>query len=273
MKRCGIVLNNKGRHIREYKNYLAKNLKDVQIEVWCEDDRNITTDHTDLIIVLGGDGTTLRAFRKYLYLNVPFMCINFGTVGFLSSIEPQQFMAYLPRIINEEYQSLNRSILQVAYFRNNTLINHYHALNEVVIRSNKPKVCRQSVYIDGCLCLEVEGDGIICSTSTGSTAYSLSAGGPVVDCELDSIIVTPICSRNNWARSYVASPQRKVQIISNDTISRSMLIDGEELKNLSNGDMVIVKLAEAKAQFVQFSNDYHFNSLSLLSRKSTNLFD
>ncbi len=271
MKRCGIVLNRNKKCVQVYSKLLIRKLEEEGIEVWWEDDQETQTDGTDVIIILGGDGTTLRAFRKYLDLNVPYICINFGKVGFLSSVEPEEFIDYLPRLVREDYYFEKRSILQVANFKSNRLMKDYYALNEVVIRSNKPKPCHQSLYVDGHFCLEVEGDGILCSTPTGSTAYSLSAGGPVVDLELESIIITPICAVNPSISSYVVSSQRVLHIMSNDLTMRRLIIDGEEIAVLSNLDMVSIKLAKNKAEFIQFHENRYLSLLPLLSRKQNRI--
>lgn len=261
MKRCGIIYNNRRRDVEAFKNLTVKKLTKEGIEVWCETDE-CAKDNTDLIIILGGDGTILRGFREYMKLEVPFVCVNFGKVGFLSSVEPGAFIRYLPRLLNQDYYIEERSVLQFSIIDNNKANKSYYALNEIVIRSNKPVISRLSVYINGFLCMDVEGDGLICATSTGSTAYSLSAGGPIVDYHINGIVITPICSRGN-VKPCIVAPDRNLQIFINDYRTDYIIVaDGITSSNLSYQNQIKLSISPIVGKFVYLEKEHYYKKLS-----------
>jgi NAD+ kinase len=265
MGKFGIIYNDQRRDIRAYKDLITQTLIEEGIEVWCETECCVK-ENTDLIIVLGGDGTILRSFKEYAELAAPFMCVNFGKIGFLTSVEPEAFFKCLPKLLKKDYYIDNRSVLEFNILKKKAPDYKHYALNEIVIRSCKPVVSRISVYIDGFLCMDVEGDGIICATSTGSTAYSLSAGGAIVDSHINGIIITPICARGN-VKSYIAAPDRKVQICINDSRSDYIIAaDGTTISDLSYESQIRLKISPMMGRFVYFEKDYYYKKLSSILR-------
>ncbi len=263
MRKIGVVTIDQRLDVQHFSEIMLHMFRKEDVEVWSESEQSYNPAHTDLIVVLGGDGTMLRAFHKFGKMGIPFLGINFGKIGFLSTIEPEKFFEYFPLILNERYCLEAREIIQVAVVREeqNEVFCEY-VFNDVVIKSVLPKISRQLLHIDGNLFSKYEGDGIICATSMGSTAYSLSAGGSIVDPHLDAIVITPICSRANLMNSMVISIEHKIEILCTDLYPCSILtIDGGEQISLFNNDRVGIQKAGLKVKVVQFSQDRYFKLL------------
>jgi NAD+ kinase len=248
---------------KHFSEFILKILNDENIEVWFEDDPEYNPADTDLIMVLGGDGTLLKAFHKFGKMEIPFLCINFGKIGFLSTIEPDDFLQYLPLIVEKKYRIEERTAIYVSLLRGgqNEVFCDY-AFNDVVVKSVIPKVSRQTLRIDGTFFSLYQGDGIICATATGSTAYSLSAGGAIVDPALNALTLTPICSRANLMNSIVISTEHKLEILCNDSYPCSiMAVDGSQHISLFYNDLIKIQKASLKIKLVQFDQNRYFNLL------------
>ncbi len=263
LKEIGIYINNRKNQAQIFGEFLLKQLSKEKFKVWVETNAPCNLENTDLIIVIGGDGTLLEAFGQFGKCEIPFLCINFGNTGFLSAIEPKQFHDYWPLILNEKYYVEERSVMQISITRDAGEVLKYHALNDVVIRSTRLKTCRQILKIDGKMFAEYEGDGVVCSTSTGSTAYSLSAGGAIIDPQLQAITITPICSKIKSLRPIVLSFDHTVEIICDDNLNLCSLIgiDGKEKANLCSKDVVRIDRASIKAKLVQLEKGRYLNRI------------
>jgi len=263
MKKIGIMTNGYRIDAKYFSKFISRRLSEENIEVWFEQDPAYDPANTDLLVVLGGDGTLLKAFHKFGKMEIPYLCINFGNIGFLSTFEPEDFLHYLPLIVEEKYRIEERTALYVSLLRGGKHeIFCDYAFNDVVVKSVLPRVSRQSLRIDGTFFSQYEGDGIICATATGSTAYSLSAGGAIVDPTLNALTITPICSRANLMNSMVISVDHKLEIICNDLHPCSILaVDGSELISLINNDLIKMEKASLKIKLVQFDQDRYFNLL------------
>ena len=156
---------------------------------------------TDIIIAVGGDGTILRAQSFISSKNIPLLGINMGTVGFLTEIDPEHVFESLEQVLTGEYEVEKRTQLQ---FKHNKEISN--ALNEVVIMTRKPaKMLHMEIIVDDEVAEELKADGLIISTPNGSTAYSMSAGGPIVDPQVAAFIIVPICPFKLGYRPIVVS--------------------------------------------------------------------
>jgi len=263
LKEIGIYINNKKTQAQIFGEFLIKQLSKEKVKVWFGRNIPCNLENTDLIIIIGGDGTLLKAFSQFGKNEIPFLCINFGNTGFLSAIEPNQFLEYLPTILNEKYYVEERAVMQISLRRNTGEVLSYYALNDMVIRSIQLKTCRQLLKVDGNIFTEYEGDGVVCATSTGSTAYSLSAGGAIIDPQLQAITITPICSKINSLQSIVLSFNHTVEIICDDNFNLCSLmgVDGKETANLCSKDVVRIDRASIKAKLVQLEKDRYFNRI------------
>ena len=198
----------------------------------------------DLVVVLGGDGTMLRALQRYLDAEVPVLGVNFGRVGFLTSVTSAELESGLGRAFAGEYAVLELATLDVETEGTRAV-----AVNDVVVASG---VLGRMVELEWQIGDENLGkvpcDGVICATPTGSTAYNLSNGGPVLVWGLDAMAVTFVAPHSLHARSLVVPRNRDV-VVRNETpdVGVTVLVDGHELTELSAGGTVSVKLGERSA--------------------------
>ena len=164
----------------------------------------------DCVICFGGDGTILHMAKAATRQGVPILGVNIGTMGFMAELESTE-LSQLSRLATGEYTVDSRMMLDVTVYRDRDIIFHDICLNDVVITKGAiARIVHLSVKCDGVEAMECGGDGIIVATPTGSTAYSLSAGGPIVEPEAHSILVTPICAHDVASRCIVASDKRTV---------------------------------------------------------------
>jgi NAD+ kinase len=201
-------------------------------------------DPPDLVVVLGGDGTMLRALQRYLGTGVPVLGVNFGRVGFLTSVDGAELEAGLTRAFAGEYAVLELATLDV-----DAGGKHAVAVNDVVVASS---VLGRMVELEWQIGEESLGsiacDGVICATPTGSTAYNLSNGGPVLVWGLDAMAVTFVAPHSLHARSLVIPRSREV-LVRNETpdVAVTVLVDGHELAGLTTGATVSVRLGDRPA--------------------------
>lgn len=214
----------------------------------------------ELIITLGGDGTMLHVARRVLTLGVPMMGVNVGTKGFMASVEPEN-LPLVRRAAAGEYRRSERMMLAVALSRYGADIVSDHALNDAVVKSDVNCVDLM-VSSDGESIACFSGDGVICATPTGSTAYSMSAGGPIVEPEAENIVVTPICAHSMSARSFVLSPGRIVTITPRHRDNRRVFlsVDGSEPVDLIPGDEVRVRRSSNRLVLADLSGESFYNA-------------
>ncbi|MGQ0792922.1 MAG: NAD(+)/NADH kinase [Deltaproteobacteria bacterium] len=204
-------------------------------------------ERVDLILVFGGDGTFLSVARLVSSYDIPILGINLGALGFLTEITVSELYPMMERILARNYETEQRQMLSATIRGESELENnHLIALNDVVV--NKGTVARMidlAVYIGGSHVTNFRADGIILSTPTGSTAYSLSAGGPIVYPTLPLIVMTPICPHTLTNRPLVVSSETEIKIkILTDSPDVYLTLDGQRGVNLQVGDFVEVKKAD-----------------------------
>ncbi|WP_347916074.1 NAD(+)/NADH kinase [Clostridium saudiense] len=217
----------------------------------------------DLLIVLGGDGTLLGIARdingRY---DVPILGVNIGNLGFLSSIEIQDFGEALNKIKNGHYTIQNRILLEC------TMLNDENnekgkALNDVVIaRGTLSRMVKFEVFIDNKLYYRFKGDGIIIATPTGSTGYSFSAGGPFIYPDVDVITLTPICPHTRGMQPIVLKSSSEILIKAENYNGEIYLtFDGQEAKQINDNTSIIIKKSDYVAKIMLFDNYDYFNVL------------
>ena len=199
-----------------------------------------------MIITFGGDGTMLHVARQVIELGIPMLGVNVGTKGFMAGIEPED-LERVRRAAAGDYTPSERMLLEITLVRANGESVLDCALNDAVVKSDVNCV-DLTVYSDGKRIASFSGDGVIASTPTGSTAYSMSAGGPIVEPEAENIIVTPICAHSMSARCFVLAPERAVCITPTHRDNRRVFlsVDGSAPIELGAGDEVHVKRSENK---------------------------
>ncbi|MBW0001421.1 MAG: NAD(+)/NADH kinase [Verrucomicrobia bacterium] len=202
----------------------------------------------DVLIALGGDGTLLRLIRDLHGSVRPIMGINFGTLGFLTSFAGPEFEEAVRALRDRTYRVDERTMLTARLIRDGRVICEQTGLNDVVVtRGERSRLVRAEVYIEGNLLTEFNADGLVVATSTGSTAYSLSAGGPIVMPESGVLLVTPICPHVLTNRSVVVSNRSTLTIRPRPGQGPLLLtIDGHESEQVLPGDHVRIATADRR---------------------------
>ncbi len=209
---------------------------------------------TDILLVLGGDGTFLRAARAVAEVDVPILGVNLGKVGFLSKIEAHELETVLGQLSQGEFSIGERMAARASIHPGGRSApgETYVALNDVVVARGKlARVCRLDVAIDSSHLATFIADGLVVSTPTGSTGYSFSAGGPILDPASRNLIVTPIAAYLSAIRSVVVGPQQTVRCLVVDATEALVSIDGREDRALDVGDVVAVAALERPIRLVE----------------------
>jgi NAD+ kinase len=209
---------------------------------------------TDALVVLGGDGTFLRAARAVAEIDVPLLGINLGKVGFLSKAEAGELETVLERIVAGDYRLDERMVIEGRILRGGGVGEgeRHIALNDIVIaRGSLARVCRLDVSIDDTHLATFIADGLVVASPTGSTGYSFSAGGPILDPISRNMVVTPIAAYLSAIRSVVVSPEQVVRCRIVDAHEALVSVDGREDLPVSVGDVVEVHAMERPIRLVE----------------------
>jgi len=219
--------------------------------------------HSDLLIVLGGDGTLLSAARQAAARKVPILAVNLGGLGFLTTVSQDELYLILEEIFSNKHRVSERVMLQAEIIRDGTVVRQQIALNDAVL--NKAALARimdLELRIDGEYVTTYKADGLILSTPTGSTAYSLAAGGPIVYPNVAAFIVTPICPHTLTNRPLVIPDSVKLEIdfkAGDDAVF--LTLDGQVGIELETGDHIVVKKAAEKLYLVRPAKKTYFQIL------------
>lgn len=219
--------------------------------------------NVDLIITLGGDGTMLTVIDKSAYVNVPVIGINVGNLGFLTELDMTE-LDYLDKVFKGEYLIDERMMLDVQIIRDDEIVLESIALNDIIIKTDSIfRIMTLDLSSDDTRVLSFDGDGVIISTPTGSTAYSMSAGGPIIEPEALSICVTPICSHKFTGKTFVFSKDRTIKINPLRRNSRDVFIscDGNDEAKLIDGDTVLITTAVQTAKFIRVKGQKFYHVL------------
>lgn len=203
-----------------------------------------------LAIILGGDGTMLRVARMASLADVPVLGVNMGKIGFMMELEEDELDS-IPSSLSAGYSIQRRMMLDVSVIRDGAVVYENIALNDAALRRSV-SVVGVKVSADGRALTRFSGDGVICATPTGSTGYSMSAGGPVVEPTAENVIITPICAHALLTRSMVLSPQCVVTLAPFDFHdgSAALFVDGGEAFPLVSGDEIVIRKSLKQVQFV-----------------------
>lgn len=223
-------------------------------------------DRIDMVITIGGDGTLIHSAEKALALDKPIVGINSGRLGFLTELEHYELES-LVQLTEGNYEIQERMVLEVDHYYREGGYEKYLAVNDAVISKEDMNarvadidVVLRSGYING-----YRADGLIFSTPTGSTAYSLSAGGPIVCAGMQAMIVTPICPHSLFFRSMVYGPQEEL-IVQGKYINNSdvlvMSIDGKDVVKIAPGDWVKIKRSEQCLKYVVLNKNNYYKKLT-----------
>ncbi len=225
--------------------------------------------NADLVVCFGGDGTILHIAKAATRRGLPLLGVNIGTMGFMAELESTE-LDKLKLLADGKFTIDNRMMLDVTVQRDREIIFHDICLNDAVITKGAvARIVHLAVKCDGIQAMECGGDGVIVSTPTGSTAYSLSAGGPIVEPEAESIIITPICSHDMASRCIVASGKRVITVgmTSNSRRNAYLSVDGGKTLRLNMGDVVTIKKSKLETRLVRLNDRSFYDVVNIKFRK------
>jgi NAD+ kinase len=207
---------------------------------------------TDLMVAMGGDGTVLRAARLCFPLDIPVLAVALGSLSFMSEVEPEELFAGMERLLKGGGWHDERALLSATLYREGKHIGEYTALNEVVVsRSDIGRVLSVSVSVDGSPLTNYRADGVLLATATGSTAYALAAGGPIVDPRSRSLLLVGIAPHLSPVPSMVLHEDAVVTLRLGSHHHANLAVDGRENLPLHEGDELIVRRSSKVCTFVR----------------------
>ena len=232
-------------------------------------DASLIPEGTECVIVLGGDGTLIQAARDLSSINVPVFGINIGTLGYLTEIDMEQAFPAIDRIMADEYNIDTRMILRGRVYRGDDKLYSDIALNDIVInRMGSLKIINFDIFVNGEYLITYPADGLIVSTPTGSTAYNLSAGGPIVRPQTDCIVMTPVCPHVLNKSSVIFGGEDVLEVRMTPSRSgveeRVVTFDGTDYINLVSGDRIVISRSDTRASLIRIGKH---NFLQILRNK------
>ncbi|MDR1582213.1 MAG: NAD kinase [Prevotellaceae bacterium] len=216
-------------------------------------------DHLVCLLSVGGDGTFLEASQFSVKHNIPILGINFGRLGFLAQVPANEIEPALENLFEHNYTIEKRSLISVYRGENENFVSN--ALNEVTVQRNNPTMIKTTVRVDNELLSSYWSDGILISTPTGSTAYSLSAGGPLMLPDTQNFIITPIAPHNLNIRPIVISDTSKILVEVTTKKENAMLSVDNKMFEISSGTKIIVKKSQSVLNFIKLKNYNFFKTL------------
>ena len=216
----------------------------------------------DAIIALGGDGTMLNSARLAFRKNKPIMSINFGTLGYMSGLENGEIS--MLSALKSGFSTEKRMLLDIKVIRGIEVVASSTALNEAVIsRRTDGDIASFDLLCDGATVCAYRADGLIFATPTGSSAYAMSAGGPIIDTKLDAFCVCPICPHALGARAMVFSPNSRLEAVNNNALENGniLLSDGRSVIDLEYGDRVVVTRSDRTLELIKLKKDAFYETL------------
>lgn len=214
----------------------------------------IGRDLIDLIAVIGGDGTFLRTLHRIGRMEIPVMAIKIGRRGFLLDVKPEEALERLRDVVEGRYTVLEYMRLEA--FSDRLRTSMPLALNDIVVVAwsyTRAKIISLSIYVDGEHLYSIDGDGVIVATPLGSSAYALSAGGPIVDVDLESMIVVPLAPIQFNAKPVVLSSNKTVEVrILSDSGPTACIVDGQSIEMVNPGETIVIRKATSRAKVLRF---------------------
>lgn len=218
----------------------------------------------DLAVIIGGDGTLLNAVRSLADYGIPVVGINLGRLGFLADISPSNMLEHMGEILEGRYCAEERFLLQAEIQRNGEIIQRTDAFNDAVVHKwNMPRMIEFETHVNGLFMDVQRSDGIIVSTPTGSTAYALSGGGPILMPTLNAIVLVPICPHTLSNRPVVVDGDSRIEIIVCDCKDNhaQLTCDGQSHYSLMDGDRILVRKKDKLIRLIHPANHDYFHIL------------
>jgi NAD+ kinase len=276
LKRFGLVVNLKKKEVGQLVNQITNWLIDRGCEVMIKEDtahilglskfgvpQEQLFAQAECVVVFGGDGTMLWTARKVARTGTPIIGINLGHLGFLTDIDVPEALADLEKILDGHYLVEERMMLEASVYRQGKTVENSVGLNEAVISKGAiARLINLETFVNDKLVNKYHADGLIIASPTGSTAYSLSAGGPLVTPDHDLILLTPICPHTLWARPVVVAPDSVIKVVlQSDGGAVSLTMDGQYVFSLRQYDEIVVRRSPQKANFIRISGRNFFEVL------------
>lgn len=271
VKKVGILHHPKLEASQKLAEEIRASLADNGIDVhcgsaWNEGEIHRCAEDAELLITLGGDGTIVRAARIAAPLGVPILSVNLGRLGFLAELQPWEVHDKLPSVLDGHYWLEERLMLRAELRRGKRFMGSYEALNDIVVsRAAVARVIRVSTMVNREYLTTYVADGVIVATPTGSTAYALAAGGPILDPSLRCLLVKPIAAHLTVAQALVLPSTCEVALDVSTEYGALFTVDGQKDAPLENGDIVMVRASEHSCQLVRLRPPNYFYA-TLLDR-------
>jgi NAD+ kinase len=226
---------------------------------WGEEAIKDQRDKLDLLITLGGDGSMLRAARLTAGQLIPILGINMGRLGFLTEVEPAEWPDRIRQLFNGNYWVEKRMMVHAEHRQQGEIVNSYEALNEIVIgRGQLARVVRLGTYINGSYLTTYTADGLIIATATGSTAYALAAGGPILPPELQNFLLIPLAPHLSLERPIVLPKGATIRVQVDTDHTSILTVDGQFEIEVADGDEVTMQASPWVGRFVRLRDKNYF---------------
>lgn len=268
MKNIGIIINStkdkSGDIQQRVTDFLHNRIDGVSLKLFDRQNKITEADAKalNMVISLGGDGTILSTARDVAKYDLPILGINIGNLGFLSSAEFSDIKQCIEKIVNGEYEIEERMMLKCTFNLQNCTKEQYLLNDAVISKGTLARILEYSIKIDGRYYTNFKADGIIISTPTGSTAYSLSAGGPIVYPTLDLISITPICPLSLGIRTMVLDGNSKIEIMIKKKYQEAYLtLDGQEAFEIIDENSISITKAPWKCKLIRVKGYDYFDVL------------
>lgn len=264
MNQIGILHHPKVAESQPLAAEIERWLTSRQVNVWqasSHDNGRLqqAASEADLLVVLGGDGSLLRAARFASPAGVPIFGINLGRVGFLSEAQPNDWPEKLTRLLEGEFWIENRLMLSARIQRNGRVLHEFSVLNDVVVgRGRQARVVRFQLHVDGDLITNYTADALIVATPTGSTAYSMAAGGPLLPPQLPNFVVVPVAPHLTFDRAIIFHEQAEIAITVKMDHRAYLTPDGMDGILLKNEDVVLVTKSQNDCKFARVESSGYF---------------
>ncbi|MBI3873763.1 MAG: NAD(+)/NADH kinase [Arcobacter sp.] len=269
-KLAGIILRPNSKDLKDvylnikqtFNNFNISTILDISSAEMIEENGgfefNELVQKCDFLVTIGGDGTLISVARRSIDFNKPILGINLGTLGFLTSVLPEELDTFLENFLNNDYTIDERMMINASINNTQTI-----AFNDIVIKSKSvTHMVNIDAFIDNKKFNSYYGDGLVISTPTGSTAYNLSSGGPVVYPLTDAFIVTPISAHSLTQRPIVLPSDFEIVLTTNDSDGAIVLIDGQDMYELKKSEIVKVKIAPLKSKLIRAKERDYFSVLN-----------
>ncbi len=220
----------------------------------------------EVVVVLGGDGTYLSASRALVNLDIPLVGVNLGSLGFLTEHKSKDVFKTLDKVLKNELKVFHRDLLKVQLYKGDTLISTHKVLNDLCVeRGARPQLVRLNVYSNDQLIYDIKADGVVISSSTGSTAYNLAAGGPIIYPEAKVLAVTPVAPHSLTSRPLVLPDNHIISLkLFKDVKNASVTLDGIHIQEISSEHKLVVTKSNHSIKVLK---DPTHNYFSLLREK------